>query len=41
MNIDDAIAEGPKHVVDDVVALDGFGPKEKTAPAPKNHLISI
>ena len=34
MTTDDAIAGGPKHVVDDVVALDGFGLMEKTAPKP-------
>ena len=34
MTVDDAIAGGPKRVIDDVVALGGFGPKEKTAPAP-------
>ena len=33
MAIDDAIAEGLKCVINDVVALGGFGPKE-TAPKP-------
>ena len=30
MTVDDVIVEGSKRVVDDVVALDGFDPKEKT-----------
>ena len=34
MTIDDAIAEDSKRVVDDVVALGGFGLMEKTASKP-------
>ena len=39
MTVDDVIAEGPKLVVDDVVALAEFDLKKKTAPASKTHLI--
>ena len=37
MTVDDVIAEGPKHVVDDVVALvalNEFDPMKKTAQKP-------
>ena len=41
MAADDAIAGGPKRVVDDVVALGGFGPKENTTQLRQGHLILI
>ena len=41
MTADDAIAGGPKRVVDVVVALGGFGPREKTTPLPQKDLILV
>ena len=41
MTVDDVIAEGPKRVVDDVVALGEFDLKEKTTHLPQKDLILI
>ena len=41
MTVDDVIAEGPKRVIDDAVALDGFGLREKTTQLPHKDLILI
>ena len=41
MTVDDVIAEGPKRVVDDVVALDEFDFKENTTQLRQGHLILI
>ena len=41
MTADDAIAEGPKRVVDVVVALDEFDFRKKTTQLPQKDLILI